>query len=67
MDFLSPSNEAQKEAKNHPNGYVYVIEDKYKGKENIPPEAIIGAWKVDKNGLIIGKFIKNPSYPSSLP
>jgi hypothetical protein len=27
-----------------------------------PPEAILGAWKVDAKGIIVGAFIPNPNY-----
>jgi hypothetical protein len=29
---------------------------------NIRPEAIVGAWEVDRNGDIIGDFISNKNY-----
>jgi len=60
--FKNPSEEAKKEAINHPNGYVYVIDGSYAGKEDVPPEAIAGAWKVDETGNIEGNFIPNPNY-----
>ncbi|QUP55976.1 hypothetical protein GO998_19830 (plasmid) [Ralstonia syzygii] len=27
-----------------------------------PPEAIVGAWKVDAHGNFIGEFMPNPKY-----
>jgi len=50
------------EAKNNPNGWVYVMDKKYEGKEEVPPEFIKGAWKVNEKGLIIGEFKPNPNY-----
>ena len=51
------------EAERFPNGWVYRIAGKSFGPNDaIPPEAIIGAWKVDASGLIVGKFVENPKY-----
>jgi hypothetical protein len=59
-----PSNEAIQAAKDMPNGWVYQIDGKYKipSTSPIPPEAILGAWKVNSSGEIIGSFIPNPNY-----
>jgi hypothetical protein len=62
----TPSDEAKMEALMHPNGYVYVIDKEYKGKKDVPPNAILGGWKVDEKGSIIGPFIPNPNYKSRL-
>ena len=50
------------EAKNHPNGWVYILDKEFDGKEEVPPEFIRGAWKVDENGIIVGEFMPNPNY-----
>jgi hypothetical protein len=50
------------EAKSYPNGRVYRIAGRFEESERVPPEAIVGAWKVDAQGNIIGDFIKNPNY-----
>ena len=57
---LSP--ELIKEAKKHPNGWVYVLDKEFKGKEEVPPQYIQGAWKVNENGEVIGDFSPNPNY-----
>lgn len=57
-----PPPEAIAEAKHHPNGWVYVIDDAYNANEHVPPSAIAGAWKVDADGNITGEFIPNPNY-----
>ena len=57
-----PSEQAKREAKLHPNGWVYQIVGAYGPGEPVPPEAIAGAWKVDGNGNIIGEFIPNSNY-----
>ena len=54
--------EAIKEALNHPNGWVYEIDDAFDKNEDIPPQAIKGAWKVNAKGVIIGEFVVNPNY-----
>ena len=61
-----PSEEAKKEALKNPNGYVYVIEAAYKGDVDVPPDAILGAWKVNEKGVIVGIFLPNPNYKSKL-
>jgi hypothetical protein len=50
------------EAKSNPNGWVYRISKGYSENQYIPPEAIVGAWKVDDRGNIVGDFIKNTKY-----
>jgi hypothetical protein len=50
------------EAKKWPNGQIYRIKGNFKAEEAVPPQAIIGAWKVDGNGRIIEKFIPNPNF-----
>jgi len=48
--------------KQNPNGWVYEIDSRYGSSEEVPPEGIIGAWKVDSKGNISGEFIENPNY-----
>ena len=50
------------EAKHTPNGWVYRIAGRFSPDENVPPEAIVGAWKVDAQGNITGNFIVNQKY-----
>lgn len=58
---LEPSVETQQEAKRHPNGWVYVIRGNYGPDDAVPPEAIVGAWRVDASGNIVkGSYIANP-------
>lgn len=59
---VKPTKEAIDEAKLHPNGWVYQIEGKSGQDGSVLPEAIVGAWKVDENGNIVGGFIPNPNY-----
>jgi hypothetical protein len=60
--MTNPSQEQIAEALKFPNGWVYEIDSDYQGKEQVPPEAIKGAWKVDAKGAIEGEFIPNPNY-----
>jgi hypothetical protein len=60
--MLEPSEQAKKEALKHPNGYVYVLDKEYEKKDDVPSNAIPGAWKVDENRFITGPFIPNPNY-----
>jgi hypothetical protein len=50
------------EAKRFPNGHVYRIAGPFGAADAVPPEAIVGAWKVDADGVIVGEFVKNPNY-----
>lgn len=69
MKKIKPTLKAIKEAIKNPNGWVYIIDEAFEGAKDIPPEAIKGAWKVNKNGIIIEDFIPNNNYkefPSKL-
>lgn len=60
---LQVSDAMREEAKRNPNGWVYVITGSYGPNDGVPPEAIMGAWKVDGAGAIIDdSFVKNPKY-----
>ena len=59
---MKPSKEAIKEALKFPNSWVYEIDKAFEGQEDIPKEAIKGAWKVNSEGIIVGDFIPNPNY-----
>ena len=50
------------EAKRFPDGWVYRIAGGFGPNEGVPPEAIIGAWKVDGSGMITGEFQVNSNY-----
>ena len=59
---MEPSLEARAEARRHPNGWVYQIDGTFGPDDAVPPEAIVGAWKVDEHGEIVGDFVPNPKY-----
>ena len=50
------------EARLHPGGWVYEIDSKYDPNGAVPPEGILGAWKVDDDGIPTGDFEPNPNY-----
>jgi hypothetical protein len=50
------------EALRTPDGWVYRIAGNFGPDDRVPPEAVIGAWKVDSQGKIIGDFIRNENY-----
>ncbi len=50
------------EARRNPNGWVYRIAGRFDEDEQVPPEAIVGAWRVDANGEIVGKLERNENY-----
>ena len=63
----TPSAGAISEALKHPGEWVYEIDETLiSDKAVIPPTAVIGAWKVDPNGRIIGEFLPNPNYIGAL-
>jgi len=63
MEKVVPSKAAIEEAKKNPNGYVYAIDEAFNSiNEDVPPTAILGAWKVNEHGEIVGDFVKNPNY-----
>lgn len=56
---------AIEEAKRNPSGWVYQIDGDYGPNDAVPREAVVGAWKVDEDGNIVGDFIPNPNYRRS--
>jgi hypothetical protein len=64
---MKPTSEAMAEARNNPDGWVYVVVGDYDPDGAVPSEAIAGAWKVDVNGEIVGDFIPNPKYTGPPP
>jgi hypothetical protein len=53
-------------AKKIPNGYVYKIDGQFGPNDAVPPEAIMGAWKVNEAGNIVADFIPNGNYKTKL-
>ena len=55
-----------KAARENANGWVYKIEGSFGPTEHVPPEAVVGAWKVNANGNLTGEFMPNPKYKPGL-
>jgi len=58
----NPAPAAIAEARKNPGGWVYEIYGNYEPHEHVPASAVIGAWKVDESGSIVGAFIPNPNF-----
>ncbi|MCK9195168.1 MAG: hypothetical protein M0P19_14990 [Nevskia sp.] len=56
------TDEVVKAARENPNGWVYKIEGSFGPTEYVPPEAVVGAWKVSADGKLTGEFLPNPNY-----
>jgi len=63
--MTSPLPEEVTEARSNPGGWVYRIAGAFTSASAVPPEAIVGAWKVDDTGRIVGDFIANGKYDAS--
>jgi len=50
------------EAAKYPGGWVYEIAPGYDPDGAVPPDAIVGAWKVDDHGRLTGEFTPNPNF-----
>lgn len=57
-----PTEQEMMAALMRPDGYVMRIHRSLDPAGEIPREAIIGAWKVNGRGRIVGDFIVNPDY-----
>lgn len=57
-----PNEQEMMAARFRPGGYVMRIHRSLDPAAEIPREAIIGAWRVDGRGRIVGDFIVNPDY-----
>lgn len=63
---MKPTQGEVLEAKRFPNAWVYRIHPGFDPDDRVPPEAVVGAWKVDEYGEIIGEFKVNPNYNSEV-
>ena len=62
---IIPAQGEIEQARQTPGGWVYRIAGTFGPDDRVPPEAIMGAWKVNERGEIEGDFAKNPNYDSS--
>jgi len=60
-----PTPEMHEEARRNPDGWVYVFDGTFSPNEAVPPERIIGAWKVDAAGKLTDEYKANPNYRGS--
>ena len=59
---IEPETGEIAEAARNPGGWVYSISGAYGPNDRVPPEAIVGAWKVGDDGVIAGDFMPNPNF-----
>jgi hypothetical protein len=69
-DSQSPSppsfpDELLSAAAQTPGGWVYAIDPAFDPRDRIPPEGVIGAWKIDDSGQPTGEYTPNPNYRPS--
>jgi len=64
-DTFKPFLAEVQEAKRNPSGWVYRVARRFGPSDRIPKEAIIGAWKVNAQGQIVGEFMKNENYDAN--
>lgn len=67
LEKVTPYPGEHEEALANANGYVYRISGNYGPDDRVPPEAIVGGWKVDAVGRIAGDFISNPNFDPASP
>ena len=56
------TTEVIEQAKLTPNGFVYKIAGEWGDDVEIPGDAMVGAWKVNERGNIVGNFIPNQHF-----
>ncbi|MGW8390640.1 hypothetical protein [Pseudoduganella sp. HUAS MS19] len=60
-----PTPQMIEEARQNPGGWVYQIQGNFGPNDHVPPEAIVGAFKVDAKGELTGEFQANPNFRGS--
>lgn len=60
-----PTPAMHAEAARTPNGWVYVIDGNFGPNDAVPPQRIVGAWKVDSAGRLTGEYRANHNYVPS--
>jgi hypothetical protein len=61
-----PSEAEIAAASTQPNGLVYRITGPFGPRDSVPPQAIVGAWRVNARGEITGEFERNRRYDPGL-
>ena len=57
-----PSFAVIEQARRQPNSWIYELDGVFAPDDDVPPEAIIGAWRADYTGRIVGSFVRNSNY-----
>jgi hypothetical protein len=57
-----PTSAMHAEAARNPNGWVYVLDGNFGPNDAVPPQKIVGAWKVDGSGKLTGEYKANHNY-----
>lgn len=65
-EITEPSDEIKKEALKYPNRYIFILDKEFEDEEDVPTDRILGAWKVNEEGIIVGPFLLNPNYRNRL-
>jgi hypothetical protein len=60
-----PTAAMHAEAARNPNGWVYVLDGNFGPNDAVPPQRIVGAWKVDGSGKLTGEYKANHNYVRS--
>jgi hypothetical protein len=50
------------EAAANPGGWVYAIDPAYDPAGTVPPEGIVGAWRIGDDGRPTGEYHANPNH-----
>lgn len=67
-DVTHPEASEIEEARKYPGGWIYRIAGIFGPNDEVPREAVIGAWQVSALGEIVGSFRHNPNYdPARFP
>src|SRR5437879_5853309 len=62
-----PTPEMRESARQAPGTWIYVVDPAFQDAEEVPPSAVVGAYRVDDRGEIGDEFTRNPNYqPSAL-
>lgn len=62
IDGIEITQEMIEEAAKNPDGWIYKIDWPFRQDQYVPPEAIVGCFKVDENGRITDHFQRNDDY-----
>jgi hypothetical protein len=50
------------EAAANPGGWVYAIDPAYDPAGRVPPEGVVGAWRIGDDGRPTGEYHANPNH-----